>query len=454
MSTQQLPASLAGKIIRPGDDRFDDARQPWNLAVPQRPAAVVFPESAQDVRAAVSFAASQGLRIAAQGTGHLARPLGPLADTILLKTERLRGIRIDPRLRTAQVAAGHIWIDVVAAAAEHHLAALAGSSPDVGVVGYTLGGGLSFLGRKYGLAASNVTAVELVTADGRLVRADRDHEPDLFWALRGGGGSFGIVTGIEFALFPHADVYAGVLWYPIERGHEVLHAWRELTQDNPPDELTTVGRFVNFPPIPDIPEPVRGKSFVLVEVFHLGEPVQADKLLAGLRALGPVNDTVATVPIPAVSHIHMDPEQPVPYAGDSLLLDDLPSTAVNAFIEVSGANAAYPLLSAEIRHLGGELARPRPGNGALASIDAQYVMHLVGLASEPQVEAAITDQVAEVKRAMAPWASPRMYLNFTETERPVELLWTEEAYRRLRRIKAQVDPNDMIRANHPVPPAR
>ena len=219
-----LDPDLAGKIVRAGDERFDQARSSWNLAADQRPAAVVFPETAEDVRAAVRLAADCGLRIAAQGTGHLAAPLGDLSDTILLKTGRMRGIRIDPAARIARAEAGVVWLEVVEAAARHGLAGLAGSSPDVGVVGYTLGGGLSFLGRKYGLAASNVDAIELVTAGGQLVRADRRHEPDLFWAMRGGGGSFGIVTAIEFRLFPVSRMYAGHLWYPIERGPDVLHA--------------------------------------------------------------------------------------------------------------------------------------------------------------------------------------------------------------------------------------
>ena len=246
--------------------------------------------------AAVLFAREFGLRVAAQGTGHGAGPLGSLEDTILLKTERMRGVSVDPARRTARVQAGTVWVEVVEVAAQHGLAALAGSSPDVGVVGYTLGGGISFLGRRYGLAANHVSAIELVTADGRLVRADREHEPDLFWALRGGGGSFGVVTSIELELFPITQAYAGILWYPIERGPEVLRAWRELTQSDLPDELTTVGRFVNLPPIPEIPEPVRGKSFAIVEAYHLGDPVHADELLAPLRALGPVNDTITTVP--------------------------------------------------------------------------------------------------------------------------------------------------------------
>jgi hypothetical protein len=216
-----LDPTLAGKILLPSDDGFDEARRAWNLAVDQRPAAVVFPESAAEVAAAIRYAADRGLRVAAQSTGHNAGPLGALDGTVLLRTGRMRGIQINPRTRTARVEAGVVWLDVVHAAAAHGLAALAGSSPDVGVAGYTLGGGLSFLGRKFGLAASNVTAIELVTADGQMVRADHEHEPDLFWALRGGGGSFGVVTAIEFRLFPLTHAYAGVLWYPIERGAEV-----------------------------------------------------------------------------------------------------------------------------------------------------------------------------------------------------------------------------------------
>ncbi len=446
-------SGLAGQLVLPGDKDYDQARQAWNLAVDQRPAAVIRPESAADVAAAVSYAAERGLRIAAQGTGHNAGPLGALAGTILLRTERMRGIRIDPRARVARVEAGVVWLDVVHAAARHGLAALAGSSPDVGVVGYTLGGGLSFLGRRYGLAASHVQAIEVVTASGRLVRADREHEPDLFWALRGGGGGFGVVTALEFGLLPIRGVYAGILWYPIERGPEVLHAWGELTRRGLPDELTTLGRFLRLPPIPEIPAEIRGKSFVIVEAVHLGDPAEADDLLAPLRALGPVNDTIATVPVPALSHLHMDPEQPVPGVGDGLMLDRLPGEAIDALVATAGADAAFPLLSAEMRHLGGELARPRPRNGALASVDAQYVLYAVGMTPAPDMVAPVMAQVETIKDALAPWAARQMYLNFAENQHSAPF-WTEQAYRRLRRIKAAVDPHDIIRSNHPIPPAR
>jgi len=451
VKARHLDRSLEGKVVLPGDGAFDEARRAWNLAIDQRPAAVAFPDSAADVAAAVGWATGRVLRVAAQGTGHGAGPLGPLADTLLLRTGRMRGIRIDPQARVARVEAGVVWLDVVHAAARHGLAALAGSSPDVGVAGYTLGGGMSFLGRRYGLAASNVLAIEVVTADGRLVRADHEHEPDLFWALRGGGGSFGVVTALEFRLFPLTHAYAGVLWYPIERGSEVLHTWGELTRGGPPDELTTVGRFLNLPPIPQIPEPVRGKSFVIVEAYHLGDPAEADRLLAPLRALGPVNDTIATVPTPVLSHLHMDPEEPAPGAGDGLMIDRLPGEAIDAFTAVAGPGAAFPLLSAEVRHLGGEFARPRPGNGALASIDAQYVLYAVGMTPVPELVAPVTAQVEAVKRALAPWAAGQMYRNFAETQRPAAPFWTAPASQRLRQIKADIDPGDVIRSNHPVP---
>jgi FAD/FMN-containing dehydrogenase len=182
------PSQLAGRLVVSGDPEWDEARRAWNLAVDQRPRAVVYPEAVEDVVAVVELARSEGLRVAVQCTGHNAAPVGSLERAILLKTERMRQVEVDPVARTARCEAGVLWPEVGRAAAEHGLAPLAGTSPDVGVVGYTIGGGVSWVGRKHGLAANSVLAVELVTAEGGFVRADRDNESDLFWALRGGGG--------------------------------------------------------------------------------------------------------------------------------------------------------------------------------------------------------------------------------------------------------------------------
>ena len=439
-------------FLTPGDPGWDDARLAWNLTVDQHPAAVALPGSVEDVVSAVRYARAHGLRVAAQGTGHNAGPLGSLAGTILVKTAAMRQVSIDPGAQTARAEAGAIWRDVVEAAAKHGLAALAGTSPDVGVVGYTIGGGISWLGRAYGLAANNVTAIEMVTADGRLVRADARTETDLFWALRGGGGSFGVVTAIELRLFPVTEVYAGQLWWPADLAPQVLQAWRELTQGDLPDEFTSAARLANFPQVPALPENLRGRSFVVVFVSHLGSPAGADALLAPLRALRPVTDTIQTIPADGLGHLHMDPEQPTGSVSDSLMVASLPAEAIETFVRTAGPEADTPPVWAELLRIGGEMKRARPASGALAAIDADYQLSAGGPAPTPQAVPAVERDVAAVLAAMRPWAARQMYLNLADTSRDPASFWAPEAYDRLRRIKAEVDPDDLIRSNHPVPP--
>ena len=446
VDVRPLRSVLQGDVVTPQDGAWDEARQAWNLTVDQRPVAVVLPESAEDVRDTVRFAYEVGLRVAPQGTGHGAAALGDLGDTILLKTERLRGVEIDAEARTARVAAGTIWIEVVEAAAEHGLAALAGSSPDVGVVGYTLGGGLSWLARKHGIGANQVTAVELVTADGRLVRADAETNADLFWAVRGGGGNFGVVTALEFNLFPITAVYAGILWFPIDRAAEILNEWRAWT-DGQPEEMTSVGRLLQFPPIPEIPEPVRGQSFVVVQAIFLGDEAEGAALLAPLRALGPVLDTVTTTPIAELGRLHMDPEGPAPGAGDGGMLADVDTELVDTLVDLT---VGSPLLSVEIRHLGGAVARPRPEHGAVSHFEAPFLLYAVGIAPTPEAKEIVEGVTAVLRDALAPWEADHTYLNFAETRRGGASLFGGDAYARLQRVKAEVDPQDVIRSNHPL----
>src|SRR6476619_5685263 len=238
MSTtvDDLREQLVGDYVTPEDANWDEARMAWNLAVDQRPAAVAIPETVEDIVEVVRYARANGYRVAGQSTGHNAHPLAAGLDhTVLVKTHRMRGVRIDADARVARVEAGALWMDVTNPAGELGLAPLAGSSPDVGVAGYSLGGGISWLGRKYGLAANSVIAIELVDADGTIMRASAVENPDLFWAMRGGGGSFGIVTHIEMRLYPVSEVYAGWLIFPMERAEEVLTAWRDWV-DTVPDE--------------------------------------------------------------------------------------------------------------------------------------------------------------------------------------------------------------------------
>ena len=456
MTTSQLSAlatELDSQVVRPDDGAYDQVRGAFNVLVDQRPAAVVFPESAQDVAAAVRFAAGNGLRVVAQGTGHNMAPLGTMDDTILLKMERMTGVSIDPAQQVARVQAGVVWRDVQTPAAEYGLTGLAGSSPAVNVVGYTLGGGASLLSRSFGLAAGNVMWAEIVTADGRIVRADQEREPDLFWAIRGGGGSFGIITEMGFQLVPLAQLYAGSLWYPMERANEVLQTWRDMATTGPPDEVSTIGRLMSFPDIPEVPEQVRGQSFTMVETYDVGARLHSNELLAPLRDLGPVLDTMAAMPADQIGAVHMDPEDPAPYAGDDLLLADLPSEAIDALVAAGGPDAALPLTSIEIRLLGGQFGQARPGSGSLDEIRAPFMMYGVGVVPDPTQLPAIQGQLRAVTSAMAPWAAPQRFFNLSETSRPADSFWPKPTFERLRQVKAAVDPDNIVRANHPVPPA-
>ena len=448
----ELRNVIDGHVVLPGEQGWDLARRAWNLAADQRPVAVVFVETPDDVAAVVEYARRLGLRVTTQATGHFAGSLDGFDDTILVKTSRMRGLEIDPEARTARAEAGVLWEEVVLAAGEHGLAGLAGSSPDVGVVGYTLGGGLGWLARRYGLAANSVIAVELVTADGRFVRADRDTEPDLFWAVRGGGGSFGIVTAVEFALYPVAEVYAGILFFPFERAAEVLNAWSEWVEDTP-EEITSAGRLMQFPPIPDIPEHVRGRSFVMVEAAYIGTESDGAELLRPLRELGPEMDTFAMIPTAELRFLHMDPPQPVPGAGDGMALAELTPEAVDALVAVAGPASGSPLLSVELRQLGGAVAVERPQHGAVGHLDAGFALFGLGMALNPEMEAAVKVHAQTVKDALAPWAAGRGYFNFSDTPLEGRSLYPPATYLRLQDVKAAYDPDELFRVSHPIRPA-
>jgi FAD/FMN-containing dehydrogenase len=446
-----LREQLMGTVTVPGDAGWDAARQAWNLAVDQRPVAVAEPETVADVVAIVKFAGARGMRVAAQGTGHAATALaeGSLHDTILVKTHRMRVVEIDPESRRARAQAGAIWADVAGPASEHGLAALAGSSHDVGVVGYCLGGGVSWLARKHGLAANSVKAVQIVTADGRVVVADAHHEADLFWAVRGGGGNFGIVTAIELELYPVDELYAGMLAFPVERAAEILRAWREWVR-TVPDEATSVGRILHFPPLDEIPAPLRGQSFVMVEMAYLGDEAAASDLLAPLRALHPVMDTFAMVAPADLLALHMDPPGPVPGVGDGALLDVMPAEAIDALAAVSGPDT--PLLSVELRHLGGALARSSAGGGALATLEGDFALFAVGIAPHEDAAAAVKAHLDVVAGAVCEWDAGRRYLNFSERAVDTRTAYPAGAYRRLRAVKTLVDPDNLFQANHAIAP--
>jgi FAD/FMN-containing dehydrogenase len=447
----KLASRLGDRIVGPEDPGWDEARRAWNLRIDQRPAAVARPAAVDEVVAVVEVAREHGLRVAPQGTGHSAAPRASLEESVLVDMSGMNSVEIDPEARRARLGAGAQWQHVAGPAAEHGLAGLSGSAGDVCVTGYALGGGSGWMVRRYGLAANSIRAAEVVTADGRPVRADAGSEPELFWALRGGGGSFGVVTALELELYRVSELYAGVLFWPQERAAEVLEAWSEWTADLP-DEMTSLGRLLNVPPLEEIPERLRGRSFVVVEAAWLGDEATGSEQLAPLRELDPEMDTFAMIPPPGLAPIHMDPPEPVPGVGDGMLLGGFPAEAIDALVGVVGAGTASPFGSVEVRHLGGAAGRPDPEHGAAGAVQVPYLLFAVGPIFDQDMAKAGTRRLDELQAALARWDAGR-FLTFTERQVDPGRLFGDETYRRLREVKAKYDPDNVIQANHEIPPA-
>jgi hypothetical protein len=295
-----------------------------------------------------------------------------------------------------------------------------------------------------------VLAIEIVTADGRLVRTDRDNEPDLFWALRGGGGSFGVVTAIEFVLYPAPEVYGGAMLWPWERSAEVLDRYVRWCR-TAPDAISTSIRILQVPPMPDVPEPLQGRCFVAIDGAYLGDEAAGAAVLAPLRGLEPEFDMFAMMPAAALSHMHMDPEQPVPAMGDGMILDDLTPAAVEAFVAATGPGSGSPLLSVELRQLGGAIGTPPAEHGALAKLSGAFALFAVGIPIDAEAGAAIGAHVDHLLEAMDPWDAGRRYLNFTERPADARAFFTDGTHRRLQAVKATYDADDVFCSNHPVP---
>ena len=448
---RDLAARLTGTAVGPDDAGWDEARAAWDLAVDQRPALVASVRTAQDVVEVVRFARAHGLRVAPQGTGHNASALGPLGRSILLKTHEMRGVALDVERRRVRVEAGALWLDVTSRCAPHGLVPPLGSSPDVGVVGFTLGGGYCWAARKHGLAADCVRAAEVVLADGTQVRVTADEHPDLFWALRGGGGNFGVVCALELEVFAEPEVHGASLFFGIERGPEVLRAWRRLV-DTLEDASTSYVRFLQLPPLPDIPEPLRGGRFVNVELVHFGAAAEAEAIVAPIRALGPQVELGGALDAVGLNHFHLDPEAPVPFLGGAhMILDDLPEAAIDALVRVAGADSRTPLLLAEVRQLGGALARRSDRAGALGSFDGRFATFAGGIPTDADVAAGIEGAIERIDAALAPWDSGTRYLNFVEAPADTRTMFRPETHARLRAIRAQVDPDGLLQANHEIP---
>ena len=437
-----------GAVHLPGDRDYDDARTPWNLRVDARPAAVAYPAFADEVADVVRAAAATGLRVAPQGTGHGAPPLaGRLGDAVLLRTSAMTELSIDADRRTARTGAGVRWGAVVERAGAAGLAARHMSSRGVGVVGSSLGGGLSWYGRAHGLQCSALTAVEVVLADGTFVRATDTRDAELLWAARGGGGGFGVVTAVEFDLLPVSRPYAGMLVWDGSHAERVLRAWARWTRDVP-ESVTTVAKLFRAPDVPWLPDGVRGRLLVVVDGAILAGPDAAAALVAPLRALQPEIDTFDAVPAASLADLHLEPEAPTPTYADSVLLEDLPDAAIDALVAGAGPGSGSRLLFVEVRHLGGALGRPSPRGGALDRMDGEFLVLGVGV-GEGDAWRGMRSDAGRVFDALDPWRTGSVYLSMVETPTDGRRGLPPASHRRLQALRAAVDPDGLFVVAHP-----
>lgn len=459
-AVEKLAARVSGAVLAPADAEYDEERTGYQLHAVRRPAVVVGAADAADVRLAIEFAAEQRLAVGVQATGHA--PVAPEDGGVLITTGRLAGVRIDPVARTARIEAGVRWDQAVRAAAGHGLAPLSGSAPTVGVVGYTLGGGIGLLSRNYGYAADHVRRIEVVTAQGRALVASPEQEPELFWALRGGRDNFGVVTALEIDLFPVARIHGGGMYFAAEHAGAVLEAYRQWVE-TVPDELTSSIAFVRFPPLPHIPEPIRGRYAAHVRIAYNGGRERGEQLIAPLRAVAPrLLDTVATIPYAESARVHADPTRPAAYLSTNSLAAGLSAGEAERLLELAGPGAPVATVL-EIRHLGGALARPAARPNAVGPRGAKFMVAVLSRTGARLPEpAAIRDAHARVLGSLergesgdagAERHSMLTFLNADDAapER-VRRAYAPPDYERLARLKSVHDPTNMFRLNHNIRP--
>lgn len=451
---EDLRSLLQKNIVLPGDSLYDISRTVWNLSVDQRPSAILFAEDQTDISRGVVYAAEHNLGIAVQSTGH---GVVKAADNcLLILTSQLDDIQVDPINQTAFIGAGAKWGQVLDRTQPHGLAPLLGSSPDVGVAGYTLGGGMGWLARKFGLAADSVRYFDLVTTDGRLLRASATENTDLFWGLKGGGGSLGIVTGMEIRLFPVTEVYGGNLIYPIEIAKEVFAYYRDWIT-YAPDELTSSIVIMNFPLLPEIPEPLRGKSTVMVRGCYCGSIEQGEAIVNAWRKWQPpLIDDFKAMEFSQVGSISNDPVDPVAGMSTGAWLRELSDDAIQVLIQYGvGKDGNSPVTVTEVRHAGGSISRVNPETAAYSHRDEQHILQLIGLTPTVEARRHLQQYINRFKSDLAPHLTGNVYMNFLEGEESRERIqdaYSTDTFLRLKEVKSKFDPENQLRYSFNIAP--
>ena len=450
-----LAAALRGRLLRPADAGYDDARRVWNGLIDRRPALIARCADASDVMHAVDFARRQGLRVAVRGGGHNVAGFGTCDGGLVIDLSPMDTVTVDPAAREARAGGGATWGAFDAATQAHGLATTGGLVSTTGVGGLTLSGGIGWLMRRHGLAVDNLLAVELVTADGRLLRASLEENPDLFWAIRGGGGNFGIVTSFTFRLHPVGPtIYGGAIFYPIDRARELLRFYGDWVRTLP-DDLTTMVVFLTAPPMPFIPPALQGTPMIAVPMCYAGPPDNGAAVVQPLRDFAtPAVDVVGPMPYLALQTM-FDAGAPRGLLAywKTEYLQALSADAIDTLVRRAGRMTS-PLTQLHIHHLGGAVSRAAAGSTALSYRGAPFVLNgVAGWMDPAQTESEIA-WARGLAEAIRPLAAGPQYLNFLgdEEDGRVRAAYGEDTYRRLARLKAAYDPENFFRLNQNIRP--
>ena len=434
----ELRRALTGTVHTPEDPEYAERSTPWLLSVPMQPSAVVAVRSAEDVKATVRFAREHGFTVGVQATGHGAE--SALAGHLLVVTAGLDEVTVHPE-GWARVGAGVKWARVIEAAAPYGLAPLNGSTSDVGVVGYTTGGGVGPLSRTFGLAADRVRAFEVVTGDGELRRVTPTEHPDLFFALRGGKGAAGIVTAVEFDMVHLPTFYGGAVFFDAADAATVVERWRHWSPALP-EEGTTSFAIFQLPEMPGIPPQLAGRMTLGVRFAWTGDAEEGRRLLDEIRAVAPVIlDDAAVKPYTAIDSVHCDPVDPMPVVDPAILLDDFTAETAERLLARAGHGSGSPQILVELRALGGAYAREGEHPSAFCHRAARFSLLAVGMADSPAMEHA-----QQMFADLAEWDTGGIWPNFgpAHDEATARRAYDEDTLERLAEIVDRYDPDGVL----------
>jgi FAD/FMN-containing dehydrogenase len=451
----ELESTLRGQLVRPADPDYDQARAVWNATHDRRPALVIRCAGAADVIRAVEFARSEGLQVAVRGGAHSIAGFSTSDGGVVIDTSPMQGIRVDPAGRRAVAQPGLTWSAFDHETQAFGLAVTGGLVSSTGIAGFTLGGGIGWLLRKHGLTCDNLLSADLVTADGQLVTASEQEHPELFWALRGGGGNFGVVTSLEYRLHPVGPlVFAGPVFYSAADAAGVLRGWRDLTATLP-DELTTVANILVAPPVPFLPEAVHGQAVLGLLGVYAGPVEDGERAAQPLRTLAePVADLMGPMPYTAMQSL-LDPLWPAGAQNyfTSALLDRLDDDAIDTLLAQHAAGQA-PVRELHLHHGGGAMARVPADATAFAHRSVPYVLNIIARSPDRAGFEEHAGWARATHQAMDPWSTGGAYVNFTSdpAEDRIRASYPPDTYARLVAVKERYDPTNLFRLNQNIRP--